>query len=101
MTTTCLRDEKYDANAQGPCSAGMCKWPECSVPVKQPKNCYTCEHIENNGSNEPGEISGWVCANPKREPKTLEEERRFDENWASEAYRSRYKRCFTPMLVKQ
>lgn len=60
-----------------------------------PKTCYDCEHVENNGSNEPGEVSGWVCANPKREPKTIEEERRFDANWASEAYRNRYKRCFT------
>ncbi|MYM92561.1 hypothetical protein [Duganella vulcania] len=58
------------------------------------KNCYSCEHIENNGSNEPGEVSGWVCANPKREPQTIEEERNFDKNWASEDYRKRYKRCY-------
>ena len=64
-----------------------------------PKNCYTCEHIENNGANEPGEISGWVCANPQREPKTIEAERQFDKSWASEAYRNRYKRCFTQMAV--
>lgn len=56
------------------------------------KNCYTCMHIENNGTNEPGEISGWACA--KREPKTIEEERQFDKNFASESYRNRYKRCF-------
>lgn len=58
------------------------------------KTCYDCRHMENNGSNEPGEISGWVCGNLKREPKTIEEERRFDANWAREDYRNRYKRCF-------
>jgi hypothetical protein len=48
--------------------------------------------MENNGSNEPGETSGWACA--KRDPKTIEEERQFDKNFASEVYRNRYKRCF-------
>jgi len=56
------------------------------------KNCYSCDHMENNGRNEPGEISGWACA--KRDPSTIEEERQFDKNFASEAYRDRYKRCY-------
>lgn len=25
----CLRDERYDQNEQGPCSAGQCRWPDC------------------------------------------------------------------------
>lgn len=58
------------------------------------KTCYDCKHIEYNGCAELGEISGWVCGNLKREPKTIEAERQFDKNWASEAYRNRYKRCF-------
>lgn len=56
------------------------------------KNCYTCEHMENNGTNEPGEVSGWACA--KRDPRTVAEEKAFDINFASEAYRNRYKRCY-------
>lgn len=58
------------------------------------KNCYSCEHMEYNGSAEPGEISGWMCS--KREPQTIEEERQFDKNFANEAYRNRYKRCYEP-----
>jgi hypothetical protein len=56
------------------------------------KNCYSCDHIEYNGCTDPGEIGGWNCA--KRDPKTVEEERQFDKNWADEAYRNRYKRCY-------
>lgn len=56
------------------------------------KNCYSCDRMENNGSNEPGEISGWLCN--KREPQTIEEEREFDRQFASEEYRNRYKRCY-------
>jgi hypothetical protein len=48
--------------------------------------------MEYNGCAEPGEISGWRCA--KRDPKTVETERKFDKDFASEEYRNRYKRCY-------
>jgi len=58
------------------------------------KNCHSCDHIEFNGYNEPGEISGWNCANPKRDFKNGKEYVRFAENIDSEEYRNRYKRCY-------
>lgn len=29
-TEACLRDDRFDNNLQGPCSAGRCAWPNCA-----------------------------------------------------------------------
>jgi len=58
------------------------------------KNCHSCDHIEFNGNNEPGEMSGWNCTNPNRDFKNGKEYVRFAENIDRESYRNRYKRCY-------
>lgn len=38
----CLRDQRFDNNIQGPCSAGACQWPHClessfsAIPEQKP-----------------------------------------------------------------
>ena len=52
----CLRDE--DENLQGPCSAGSCKWPDCTaVAAATERRCIWCEAKE-------GDHGAPICSGP-------------------------------------
>lgn len=54
-TPRCLRDEKYDDNMQGPCSAGQCRWPECA-----PRLTCCVPFCQRTVAAKPG-WTAWIC----------------------------------------
>jgi len=58
------------------------------------KNCHTCKHLEwVDGECES--TTGWDCNKRHTIPMTVAKETALLDQLDSEAYRNRYKRCFT------
>lgn len=61
--------------------------------LKSKKNCETCRHGNWESDGDYGEYRYFTCE--KREDNGYNN---LDNNLCKEAYRSRYKRCFEPMI---